>query len=833
MARLTKAALSSNTTAFALLIGMAAIAAPAHAQTASATPQAATDAEDNTTLGDIVVTARKRSELIDTVPLAITAMTSQKIEARNLKSIEDVAAFSPGFYTQSQTGTGAGRNDRSFRQLTFRGIGANSTNVGPFAGGVAFLDGSPVLNSSLANVQDLQRVEVLRGPQSAYFGRSTFIGAVNYITKDPTNDWTGRVTAEVAEDNLIDTSLAISGPLIPDVMSFRLSGRHFRKGGQYQTFNSHVPVGSQGTDAISLTILTKPVEGLSIRTFANYFEDSDGPPAQYYLGGKTVRPGGGNCNLGGTGGAYFCGEVPQEANPALISANLNVTPQLYDDLVANVRGFPIPFKYSDYLQTFGLKRKALQLSNRIDYQVSDYTVSAVSAYHEEKIVTFNDLGFRSNPTNQFSTTVGYRDYDYSQELRLVSPTNKPIRFILGANYVKVKQSTSGIIGQFGVPGAPFTVFNFGPRQVGYTQAETPAVFGGAYFDIGPKLTLTLEGRYQWDKISAHAATTATTYVDASKTFKSFSPRASLDYKLTPTSTLYILASRGYKPGGFNAASILSQPQFILDQLASTGAGPVYGQERLDNFEAGVKGSFLDGRVRFALNGYVGRYTNAQIPQPKTVFTTQTGGVTNTGPGAPQNTLSPVVSVGKIDLKGIEFEGEAILVPGLRVGATFAYTDTKIKNYFCGECASIIAQNPGYVAGVSPISDSVQVTSTLGKRLPGAPKFSYTLSASYEGKVSEKLTAYIGADYLYRGTYFADAANIASSGAAETFNARLGFRWDNMNIELFARNLFDNQSPSVAYGIFDSELHPAGSSANTVLIGLPDRRRIGVRASVSF
>ena len=124
----------------------------------------------------------------------------------------------------------------------------------------------------------------------------------------------------------------------------------------------------------------------------------------------------------------------------------------------------------------------------------------------------------------------------------------------------------------------------------------------------------------------------------------------------------------------------------VTSLTSTGAGGVYDQERLDNFEGGIKGSFLEGKLRMALNGYLGKYSNAQIPQPTTVFTTQVGGVTNTSPGAPQNTLAPVVSVGKIDLKGIEFESEAILAPGFRVGATFALNDTKIKKFFCNECA---------------------------------------------------------------------------------------------------------------------------------------------------
>lgn len=809
MLRIGRISLTSTAVAIALAPGLGGFVASARAQTAQSGEPAK--------LEDVVVTARRRSESIDTVPLSITAMTSERIEERNLKTIDDVAAFSPGFFTQTQTGTGAGRNDRSFRQLTFRGIGASSTNVAVFAGGVAFLDGTPVLNSSLANVQDVERVEVLRGPQGVYFGRSTFIGAVNYITKDPTDTWTGRASAEVGQRDLVDASGAISGP-VSDSASFRLSARHYRKGGQYRTSNERKVLGSQGTDAVSLTFLFKPTENLTIRPYYNYFEDSDGPPAQYTLGGRTVGPGGANCSLGGSTGAYWCGEVPQKADPSLISANLSVTPALYANLVQNARGFPIPFAYADYINDFGLKRKAHQYSTKIDYTFGGFTLTSVSAYHNERIVTFNDLGFRANPTFQFSTTVGYKDYDWSQEFRLVSPTDRRLRFVTGVNYVKLRQSTSGIIGQFG----SFGVLNFAGLQVGYTQAQTPAVFAGGYFDFTPKLTLTVEGRYQADKIRGHFARSATAFIDATETFKTFSPRVSLDYKLSDTSTVYVLASRGYKPGGFNNG-ILTQPQFILDQFAVTGAGPVYDQEKLDNFEAGIKGSFLDGRVRAALTAYVGRYDNAQVVQPITVFTTQNpNGSPNTA-GA-TNTFALVRSIGKADLKGLEVEGEALLAPGFRVGATAAYTEAEIKDWFCSECRNILAQNA---------TNNVQVTSTIGKRLPGTPKIAYTLSSSYEREFSGGVFGYVGADYLYRGTYYAEAANIASSGASKTANLRIGARKGNVNVELFARNAFDNQSPSIAYGTFDSTVFPTFTSANVVRVGLPDRRRIGIRASASF
>lgn len=807
---------SLASTAMTALVVSAALgigATPAFAQTE--TPAA----DEGDRLEDIVVTARKRDENIDIVPLAITAMTAETIENRNIDSLEDVSSFTPGFYTQSQTGTGTGRNDRSFRQLTFRGIGANSTNVGPLAGGVAFLDGSPVLNSSLSNVQDVERVEVLRGPQSAYFGRSTFIGAVNYITKDPTDEWEGRVTAEIGEDNLFEASFSVSGPIIADVLSFRISGRRYERDGQYVTANSGVRLGDQSTDSISLTLLFEPSDNFRMRTFFNHFEDDDGPSAQYYVGGRTIGAGGSNCNLGGTLGPYNCGPVPQRANPAAITANVSVNQDIFNGVLANTtRNVPIPFDYADFLSDYGLVRKADQFSHRMDYTFGDNgpTLTSLTAYHEEKIVTLADLAFRVTPT-PLAASVGYEDYDWSQELRLVSGSDQRFRWVIGGNYLKLEQSTSGIIGFY----PPFGgILNFGNAQVGYTRAETPSVFGGVYFDVLSDLTLTVEARYQEDKLSGHYATSATTFVDISETYDSFSPRVSVDYRLTPTSTVYALFSRGYKPGGFNNA-ILTQSQFVLNQLTAVGAGRTYDQERLDNFELGIRGSFADGRVRLALNGYVGRYTNAQVPIPTIFYTTMNADGTPNINGA-NNSAVLTRNLGDVDLQGIEFEGEVIIARGLRVGATVAYTGTELKNWFCSECSNILAQNA---------TNNIQVTSTLGKRLPGAPEFAYTISANYESEFGNGFTGFVGADFLYRGSYFAEAANIGESGDSERFNARLGIRKDDFSVEIFARNLFNDQSPSIAYS--PSDLLAPTSTGNALRIGLPERRRIGLRASLNF
>ena len=816
MERSFKKALSRTTVAIVLVATSGVVAPWAVAQTAQA--------DEPESLGEVVITARKRTESIDTVPLAITAMTSEKIEYRNLKSIEDVAAYTPGFYVEQSTATGTGRNDRSFRQLSFRGVGAIGTNVGIRAGGVAFLDGSPVLNSSLANVQDLERVEVLRGPQAAYFGRSTFIGAINYITKDPGETFGGTLSAEYAQDNLIDASASVSGPLA-DWASIRVSARHYSKDGQYRTSNALRRVGDQSTDSVSATLLLKPTDKLKIRTFFNYFEDADGPPAQYVIGGSTA--GVSNCNRGGPLGAYWCGGVNQQADPALISANLQMTPAIYNGLILNTNNIPVPFSFEDHLSDYGLSRKAFQFSNRIDYELNDsgLTLTSVTAYHREEVATLSDFTFRGgvNPANgatlgTVSTAFGYRDRDFSQELRLVSGQDSRFRWVAGANYLFMKQPTGYVISSF-----LGSILNFGAAQVGRDQATTPAVFGGLYYDVLPALTVSVEGRYQQDKIEGRYATNATTFVEVSKTFNSFSPRVSIDYKLTPTSTVYALFSQGKKPGGFNGTSIITATPFQLAQLlaALPTAGIGFDEEELDNFEVGIKGSFMDGRVRLALNAYMGDYTGAQVPVAVTI---------DRGTTPPSVvTLSPTINIGNIDLSGVEFEGEAIVLPGLRIGATFAISDTEIKDYFCSECSNILPQAAGIPNGASILPNSVNFTAPRGKKLPGAPSFTATFSTSYERNFGNGVSGYVGADYLHRGEYFADAANIASSGAAELVNARIGMRKDNYTVELFGRNVFNDQSPGITY----NGLAPGLVGGNTLRVALPDQRRIGVRVSASF
>jgi iron complex outermembrane receptor protein len=181
----------------------------------SAAPETATGAANG--LEEIVVTARKRAENLLDVPVAVSAVSASEIEATGVKSITEIADYTPGLTSQGQ-GAG-GIPDRSATRLVFRGL---STSFG-----TVFINGAPYTGNNSPDITDLERFEVLTGPQSVYFGRSTFSGAINFVTKKPSNEYAGRVSAEAGTDNLYELRGTIEGPLIRDTLTARLSVRHY------------------------------------------------------------------------------------------------------------------------------------------------------------------------------------------------------------------------------------------------------------------------------------------------------------------------------------------------------------------------------------------------------------------------------------------------------------------------------------------------------------------------------------------------------------------------------------------------------------------------------
>jgi iron complex outermembrane recepter protein len=836
------ARLSASASAIAILASMPVLS-PAQAQQQAQAQGLA--------LEEIVVTARKVEENLMTVPIAITAFSSGDIEGMNIKQLNDIAMMTPSFNFVNQQG-GSGRNDRSTNSLVFRGLFLN-LNAGLNAGGQLFIDGSPVIGAQPPSIVDVEQIEVLKGPQSAYFGRSTFVGAINYITREPGNEFKGKVNAEISSWSSHDVSMSVEGPLVEDKLSGRVSGRHFVRGGQYTNFaDPGEKLGRQTTGSVSGSLVFRPTDDLKIKGWANWFEDNDGPPAQAALKqdqftqranpDKTCSPlsapvAAGVAPTSRAALGYWCGELPKinDLPKSIISGDwslFNPTTQ-----ASLFRPNPNWLIFDPQFKTGGgIKRHAFQASFRVDYDFGDgYSLSAQTAYHRDKTQTLIDLNYRDGrdrvnplfspatsatrvPWMQFLLLSQNQSRDWSQEIRLTTPQDNRLRATIGGNYLDGHTPGGTVYGQT-TSGPLFTA------AINQQDITTPAVFGAVYYDIMEDLTASAEARYQWDKIELLPKVGITgnpvagaAAVPFGNTFKSFSPRVSLTYKYAENSSVYALFSRGYRPGGFNAAFRTASPATVQALLAVVpSAGETFEQEKLDNWEAGIKSSFLDGRARTTFTIYTDKWSNGQVGNSIPVT------IPGPTPGTTvANLINLTINNGIARLKGVEFEGEVQVIEGLRISGNFGLNKTEIKTFGigvgqCGDCNLVY----GSFAGI------------IGNSLPTAPKYTWALSADYRAELVGDWDWFARVDYSHRGRNFTDFSNIAWVGASDNVNARLGIARDDLRIEAFVNNLTQNRT--VAAGLIGIDVFTflVPPNRNEIRVSPPLPRSIGLRASYSF
>ena len=806
------------------LLGVAAsLSAPAASQSQSVvTPPPPTSTSSDTarnpangTVEDIIVTARKVQEPLSRVPLAITAFSSNQIEQRGISSINDIANFTPSFRFQNTTPGSNGRADRSFSTLTFRGL-ALSNDYFTTAGGLLFVDGAPVIGATPPAVFDAERVEVLKGPQSAFFGRSTFSGAINYVSKDPPKKFEAQVNASAATYGSYSTSASIGDTIIPDLLSVRVSGAYDREAGQYH--NEAAPYqrfGNQKTTSAGLQYLITPAEGLRIKGSFSYDHDNDGPPASVALKGSDF-----NCNIGGTEGVYYCGKLPKanDLAPGVISGNYLITPGVQTYVLNNQNNYPTLYN-TKYIDRGGLKRDLIQTSVRVDYDFAGgYTLSSITAYHRDKVAVLTDLDYRDaqntpNPlfgiipgapsTFQALAEAQSLSHDFSQELRITSPQDKPLRWVFGGNYFTASSYYANII----------AYTQLGPLFITYPprlHPRTAAVFGAAYWDITSHFTISGELRYQDDRVAQDLDTSGTSFLPTPQTFKasfkSVQPRVTLTYHFDKNTLLYGLFARGYRPGGFNT-DLSKLPTAAVASLTAQGVTQAFGQESLNNYEIGLKSRLFDGRLQFSVDAYYEQYRNGQITQSITYQTSPSTVALGTF----------TRNAGAINLKGVEAEADWQATRHIQINGTFAYNGNKIKAGYCGDCVFIDGTN-----------------SLAGRRLPYTPLVTATLGAEYRTPLTADYDGFLRADDIFRGKLFVDQANRAYIGNKNTLNLRMGIQSKKFSLELYCTNCTNNlTSDAGSYASTNFLLVGTGAVGQEIRYQLPAPRIVGLRGGFKF
>ncbi|UVO50692.1 TonB-dependent receptor [Sphingomonas sp. SUN019] len=736
-------------------------ATPALAQSAAgpadAADQPATDAQP-AGIGDVIVTARKTGERLQDVPLTITALTAETLEKTDTKTIFDLATRTPGLYFGT-TGGRNGGNKLQIRNLSTGTSGGSKASV--FIDGV-FMSGD-YSSTALAN---LERIEVLKGPQSAYFGRSTFVGAVNFVTKDPGDVFAGKIDAITATDGEYDISGYLTTPIVKGVLSNTIAARYFEYGGPDAWVNRDgYHFGDQKTVAVTNKLVFTPTDWLKIRWYGSYVHDRDAIPQTSYApintrNSRIVRP-------DGTVSYYYKGSVNIDHSRAN-------APNLYQQFIKG------------YITDPGVTRNQYRSVFSFDADLGGSSLSGFAAYSDEKLANRFDasyLGARAGviapnaadvPTaysfnaSNFASFVRTKDQQY--ELRLTAPQDQRLRYTFGYNYTKIYGSTRALFDPVTPAGlkvnaAPIVVTN-NRNTVLTNPSQTHGIFGGLYFDVTDQLTISAELRQQWDKISltqlptAFAPTPNPAFLEAS--FKATLPRLNIQYKVNDDLQFYAIYSVGNNPGGFNANVPTSFP-------LPTGVDRAFGEEKLYNYEGGLKSTWLDGRLIFNAAVYHMNWKNQQVPQATLTNFPQPGATTVFTTASSRSTVT-----------GFEAELEALPAEGLNLRATASYGKAKYKEL----CST------NYFA-LTGIATGFGCRSVAGFQQEGTPALQLSLFADYDFPLTDTVNGYIRADYQHQSKIYLDEWNDAWMGAANLAGLRIGVQTGRITVEGFVRNLLND------------------------------------------
>jgi iron complex outermembrane receptor protein len=744
-----------------------------------------------------------------TVPLAVTAISAADIEQRGIKDIAGVAAFTPSFRFQNQS---VGRNDRGFKQYVIRGIVPNSALATRQAASL-FVDGAPVAGGNLADLSDIERIETIKGPQSATFGRSTFAGAINVVTRAPRFEWHGAVDADVAGYGTTNVTGSLEGPVVNDRLAFRIGARAYHTDGFYSNVGSPgEKLGERSTKAASIALLFTPTDKLSLRTVFNLWNDSDGTlPANARFTGANF-----NCNAGlGVGGAqnYICGELSEApTDTRRWDTTIDPTALLY---LQGLKGTGYTLNGANFITHPGLERDAWQARVSAQYQLpAGYTLSALAASGYNKWGFLQTTAFINNHlvpnpfVGRFADVLPYNyslilgntdDKDRTFELRLDSPHEAAFHWSFGGTYAY--ERTDNLTTVFGNTGYLLAT----PHTI--NQSDTYGVFGSASYALGAGVTLTAEGRYQRDEL--FQTTLAGSNPAFSDTFNSFTPRVIAEWQFAPGQMAYVSWSRGSRPGEFNTIYFAQTPAVqaqIAQQANVQGSVP---EDKLNMGELGVKGMFLDNRVRLLADVYFGKWTNRHIPNFVTFL--DANGL--------QQSIQVTAPNGEVKLSGFEFEGAWKPIDPLTLEATLGIAKTEIEKTFCTDCQVTTGNS-----------------TPVGTQLPYYPKTSGTVSATWEHPAFGGWMGSVRADAIYTGKIYESEANLAWTKPATTVNLRFGVEKEGYRFELYGTNIFDDKTPTSLARTAQTLFSPTGATAGTqqgITVSLPDRATYGIRMKVSF
>jgi len=724
-------------------------------------------------LGEIVVTATRRTQRLQDVPVAVTAVSGETLEKSNFREVSDLQYLAPNvtFSSTNPVANGGGYQIRGVGTQTYDS-GVEQT-VGLVVDGVVI--GLP-RDPGATGFADVERVEVLRGPQGTLFGKNASAGVIQIISRNPRLDEvSGDLSLSYGERNEQIARGVVNVPLGSTVAA-RISSFYTAQDGAIPYVNHGGHVGDRENKGVRGKLLWQPNDDLSVVLAADYQEGfARDSPILKSLG---VNP---NYN------ALFAGYAVQPGENTFLA---------YDD--------------GDWTANTTVKGVSLQA----DYSLGDFTLTSITAYRTSEMTQLSDIDHA--PLDIFNFSDGALDSNqFTQEFRLTSPSGERLEYVAGLYYFKTEVSgwttQKGDFLKFvtGIPVYPPAVL-YGER-IQRSETESYAAYGQATYALNDQFKLigglrytndTTSGSLQVNPVPGYLSYGTLLPYDGEVDADNVSGRVGLQYEPSRNLMLYATYSTGYKGPA-------------IDSL--NGVVKRVSPETVESYEAGVKSTLFDGRM--VLNGsiYTADYTDFQAQALDLTSATPRLGLTNAG---------------LMRTRGVELETTIRLAPGLTVGGSASYSDATFKDY-TGPCytGQPISSTVGQGCYLAPGTTDTFVANYAGERLANAPEWSYNLNASYVRPVGAGLQIDASANWAWRDQTYALTADPQSIiDAYGMLNVNVGFGREDgaWRLSLYARNLLDQ----MFYGAYPSlSLFNPGGYERVIS---PDAfRTVGMNLTLAF
>jgi outer membrane receptor protein involved in Fe transport len=806
---------------------------------------------------EIIVTTRKRAENLQDVPIVITAFTAEIMERRGIADIEDVTKYTPGLSYDE----GFSKQDT---RIVIRGLSPSRgrqnaavlmDDVDISSEAIATAGGSLFVNPRLF---DTERVEVVKGPHSALYGRSAFAGAINYIMRKPGDEFRGNATLEVGQYGKLEGRVSASGPIVEDKLSIGGTVAVWDVGGMYRNAVSGRKLGGSDGEGYAVSAVWKATEGLKFTARAEHTSDHFDQEARGRLnpGAATTLPlpasavgvGIPGITSAVTSTRLIIGRIPNRDGLTPIAFSLN------------------PRTGQDYP---GTDRKLESIHVRTDLDLGAAEMVALSYYGNSDARQFLDVYGNGDSTVVNSVQeVNFitRNRVLNQDIRFQSTDDEsPLTWAVGGlAWIETTRQESRSISCIYIVGGCTTLLRNLGNTTPYLEGPNTynrdthhySIYGLLEYDVTEQIGLAVEIRHTWEdeKVStglpntvvgcrnfARAVTPAGVvcaipgpagvvtnpfltrfpngqFYAGTKTLSEFyTPRFTAEYQLDDDRLVYVSAGKGQKPGG------------VLSLLAPSATGDFsqtkFLEEVLWVYELGIKSEWLDGRARVNADVYQQNFTNKQ----ETGTRINADGVPQPGPGFAE----------KVRVKGFEFDGTLLISDNLTAALGYSYIDGTYKKFNIVQTAATNIALAGNCTLVRPATGTPFCNVDYsGRSLVSSPKHSGNVSFAWEQDFSNDIRFFAEADGRYMGKRFFQFDNQTTLGSYHIVDARLGFRGDNWSLTSYVNNLFQNKEIT-AIGIaspnFNISLLPPAVPGflNSFLTNLPDKRQFGIRMAYTY